>query len=132
MRRIHVSLLSIALCALLMSPALTAAQSTIDKVTSATVEKKNEAVAHGKKLGSDMDVQIKALDAQVSKDTSAAKADAQRQMKDLKAKRAATGKKLDEMGKATAQNWDITKKGFADAFTDLQQSFEKVAANIKK
>jgi len=132
MRRIHVSLLSIALCALLMSPALTAAQSTIDKVTSATVEKKNEAVAHGKKLVSDMDVQIKALDAQVSKDTSAAKADAQRQMKDLKAKRAATGKKLDEMGKATAQNWDITKKGFADAFTDLQQSFEKVAANIKK
>ena len=132
MRRIHVSLLSIALCALLMSPALTAAQSTIDKVTSATVEKKNEAVAHGKKLVRDMDVQIKALDAQVSKDTSAAKADAQRQMKDLKAKRATTGKKLDEMGKATAQNWDITKKGFADAFTDLQQSFEKVAANIKK
>jgi len=132
MRRIHVSFLLIALCALLMSPALTAAQSTIDKVTSATVEKKNEAVAHGKKLVSDIDVQIKALDAQVSKDTSAAKADAQRQMNDLKAKRAATGKKLDEMGKATAQNWDITKKGFADAFTDLQQSFEKVAANIKK
>jgi hypothetical protein len=132
MRRIHVSLLSIALCALLMSPALTAAQSTIDKVTSATVEKKDEAVAHGKKLVSDIDVQLKALDTQVSKDTSAAKADAQRQMKDLKAKRAATGKKLDEMGKATAQNWDITKKGFADAFTDLQQSFDKVAANIKK
>jgi len=132
MRRIHVSLLSIALCALLMSPALTAAQSTVDKITSATVEKKDQAVAHGKKLVSDMDVQLKALDAQVSKDTSAAKADSQRQMKDLKAKRAATGKKLDDMGKASAQNWDITKKGFADAFTDLQQSFEKVAANIKK
>ena len=132
MQRIYVSLLAIALCALLVSPALTAAQSTIDKVTSATVKEKDVAVAHGKKLVGDIDVQLKALDTQVSKDTSAAKADAQRQMKDLKGKRAATGKKLDEMGKATEQNWDITKKGFTDAFKDLQGSFEKVAANIKK
>jgi hypothetical protein len=132
MRRIHVSLLAIALCALFMSPALTAAQSTIDKVTSATVKEKDAAVAHGKKLVGDMDVQIKALETQVSKDTSSAKADGQRQLNDLKAKRAATGKKLDELGKASEQNWDTTKKGFADAFTDLQKSFEKVAANIKK
>jgi hypothetical protein len=132
MRRIHVSLLAIALCALLMSPALTAAQSTIDKVTSATVKEKDAAVAHGKKLVGDMDVQIKALETQVSKDTSSAKADGQRQLNDLKAKRAATGKKLDELGKASEQNWDTTKKGFADAFTDLQKSFEQVASNIKK
>ncbi len=132
MQRIYVSLLAIALCALLMSPAPTVAQSTVDKITSATVKEKDAAVAHGKKLVSDMNVQIKQLEGQVAKDTSAAKADSQRQLNELKAKSAATGKKLDEMGKATEQNWDITKKGFTDAFKDLEGSFSKVAANIKK
>lgn len=135
MRRIHVSLLAVALCAVLMSTAPTAAQttdSTMDKITSATVEKKNEAVAHGKKLMSDFDGKIKELEGQVSRDTGSAKADAQRQLKDLKAQRAATGKKLDELGKASAQSWDSTKKGFADAYTDLQKSYDKVAASIKK
>ncbi len=117
---------------MLMSPAQTAAQSTVDKITSATVKKKNEAVAHGKKPISDLDVQVKQLEGHIAKDTGAAKADAQRQLNELKAKSAATGKKLDEMGKATKQTWDITKKGFADALKELEKSFDKVNANVKK
>jgi hypothetical protein len=49
-----------------------------------TVEKKSEAVAYGRKLMSDLDVQIKDLEKRVASDTSAAAADAKRQGKDIK------------------------------------------------
>jgi dsDNA-specific endonuclease/ATPase MutS2 len=97
-----------------------------------SVEKKKEAVAYGKKMMSDFDKQVKDLEGQISRDTSAAKADAQRQLKDLKAQRAATGKKLDELSRASAQSWDSMKHGFADAYKDLQQSYDKAVASLKK
>ena len=106
--------------------------STTDKMKGYSVEKKNEAVAYGKKIMSDFDAQVKDLEGQISRDTGAAKADAQRQLKDLKAQQAATGKKLDELGKASKDSWDTTKQGFADAFNDMQKSFDKVKASVKK
>ena len=106
--------------------------STTDKMKGYSVEKKNEAVAYGKKMMSDFDAQVKDLEGQISRDTGAAKADAQRQLKDLKAQQAATGKKLDELGKASKDSWDTTKQGFADAFNDMQKSFDKVKASVKK
>jgi len=51
-----------------------------DAIKGYTVDKKNEAVVYAKKLVSDLDAKIKDLDAQVARDTSAAKADAQRQL----------------------------------------------------
>jgi hypothetical protein len=105
---------------------------TTDKMKSYSVEKKNEAVAYGKKMMSDMDVKIKELEAQMSRDVSAAKADAQRGMKEMKEKRAETAKKLDELGKASAQSWDATKQGFSDAYKDLQKSYDKAVASFKK
>jgi hypothetical protein len=106
--------------------------STTDKMKGYSVEKKNEAVAYGKKMMSDFDAQVKDLEGQISRDTGAAKADAQRQLKDLKAQQAAAGKKLDELGKASKDSWDTTKQGFADAFNDMQKSFDKVKASVKK
>jgi hypothetical protein len=106
--------------------------STADKSTGYPYEKKHEAVSHGKTLMSDFDVKLKALEAQVSRDASAAKADAQRQLKDLKAQRVETGKKLDELGHASAQSWDSMKKSFASAYRDLQQSYDETAASFKK
>ena len=126
---------AIGLCALLLSAAPAAAQTssgTTDKNSSSSAEKKSETVAHGKKLMSDFDVKMKELEGQISRDASATKADAQRQMKELKAKRAETGKKLDELGSASAQSWDGMKKSFANAYKDLQQSFDKTAASLKK
>jgi Spy/CpxP family protein refolding chaperone len=127
--------LTIGLCALLLAAAPAVAQtsgSTADKSSGYTYEKKNEAMAHGKKLMSDFDVKMKELEAQISRDASATKADAQRQMKELKAKRAETGKQFDELGHATAQSWDNMKKSFANAYRDMQQSYDKAAASFKK
>ena len=141
-RRIELRALAAGLCAVLISAAPVAAQtstgttdksaSTTDKMASYSVEKKKEAVAYGKKMMSDFDKSFKGLESQISRDTSATKADAQRQLKDLKAQRAETGKKLDELGHASAQSWESTKRGFANAYKDLQQSYDKTVAGLKK
>ena len=132
-RRHSIKMLGVALCVTAAAgpaAAQTSTQTSGDK--SYSVEKKNGAVAHGKKAMSDIDVKIKDLEAQVGRDTSAAKADAQRQMKELKGKQAETSKKLDELGKASASSWDATKQGFADAYKDLQKSYDKAVASFKK
>ena len=134
-RTISVKALTIGLGALLMAAAPAVAQTsggTADKSSGYTYEKKNEAMTHGKKLMSDFDVKMKQLEAQISRDASATKADAQRQMKELKAKRAETGKQLDELGHASAQSWDSMKKSFANAYKDLQHSYDRAAASFKK
>jgi hypothetical protein len=133
-RRTSLRVLAIGLGVILATGTAAAqtSSSTTDKMKGYSVEKKNEAVAYGKKMMSDFDAQVKDLEGQISRDTGAAKADAQRQLKDLKAQQAAAGKKLDELGKASKDSWDTTKQGFADAFNDMQKSFDKVKASVKK
>jgi hypothetical protein len=108
------------------------ADSSADTIKGYTVEKKNEAVVHGKKLMSDLDVKIKDLEGQISRDTSAAGADAKRQMNDLKAVRAQTAKKLDEMGKASSQSWTDAKQAFADSYKDLSKAYDDAVAKARK
>jgi len=103
-----------------------------DAIKGYTVEKKSEAVAYSKKLMSDLDAKIKDLEAQVSRDTSAAKADGQRQLKELKATRDKTAKKADELGRATAASWDSVKTGFADSYKDLNKAYDEAAAKWRK
>jgi hypothetical protein len=133
-RSAWIKILGVALCVIAAAGPAVAQTSgdTTDKMKSYSVEKKNEAVAYGKKMMSDMDVKIKELEAQMSRDASAAKADTQRGMKEMKEKRAETSKKLDELGKASAQSWDATKQGFSDAYKDLQKSYDKAVASFKK
>ena len=134
-RAMHVVGLTIGLCALLLVAVPAAAQTSGgagDKNAGYTYEKKNEAMAYGKKLMSDFDVKMKELEGQISRDASATKADAQRQMKELKGKRAETAKHLDEMGRASAQSWDSMKHSFVNSYRELQQSFDKAAASFKK
>ena len=93
-----------------------------DTIKGSSVKKKNEAVAYGKKLVSDLDVKIKDLEIQLSRDVSAAGADAKRQvneLRQLKAIRAETAKKLDEMGRASSESWNSAKQAFADSYKDL-------------
>jgi uncharacterized coiled-coil protein SlyX len=131
--------LSIALTVILTLPIPAFTQTPTQKagdaaetIKSYTIEKKNEAVAHGKRLVSDLDAKIKDLESRISRDTSSAKSDLQRQLSELKAKRAQAGKKLDELSKATAESWDSVKHGFADAYKDLQTAFDKAAASLRK
>jgi len=112
--------------------------STTDAIKNYSMEKKNEAAAHSKKLVSDFDTKIKDLETQISKDTSAAAADAKRQGKelkeltDLKAARAQAAKKADEMGKASAESWNGAKQAFADSYKDLQKAYDAAVAKVKK
>src|SRR5688572_23455456 len=96
-----------------------------------TVEKKDEAVAHARKLGRDIDAKIKALEAKASKETGEAKAKSKELIKDLKAKRAKVSSKLNDLSKATKASWDETKKGFAEAYRDLAVYYDKDVAELK-
>ena len=122
---------------LFLLPATTviAQTSTTDEIKSYSVEKKNEAVAYSKKLVKDFDVKIKDLETQISKDASAAGADAKRQAKeltDLKAARAQAAKSADEMSKASKESWASAQKAFHDSYRDLQKSYDAAVAKVRK
>lgn len=102
-----------------------------DTVKAYTVEKKNEAVAYSKKLVGETDTKIKQLEAKASKASGDTRAEYDKVVKDLKAKRVQASKKLDAMGKATGAAWDSAKDSFADAYKDLHEAYEKAAAKFK-
>ena len=132
-RRVPLGILAIALGAFL-TPAAPAVGQTSgkDAIKSYTVDKRNAAVAHAKKLMSDLDPKIKDLEAQVSRDTSAAKADLERQLKELKVTRDKTAKKADELRRASAESWEGVKQAFATSYKDLQSAYDKIAARLRK
>ena len=97
-----------------------------------TVEKKDEAVAHAKKITADLEAKIKELEAQAAKQTGEIKARSQAEIKDLKAKRAKASQKVTELSRATKASWEKAKEGFADAYRDLASAYDKAAAEFKK
>ena len=107
------------------------AADTWDQVKSYTVEKKDEAVAYGRKLVRETDREIASLEKKAAKASGEAKAQFQRDVKELKAKRAEASKKLDEMGKASSGAWDDAKNGFADAYKDLHESYHRAVKKLK-
>lgn len=142
MRRMVLGLLATAVLALTVPSPSAVAQTTArdvqkktgeawDTVKSYSVEKKNDAVAYGKKLVRESDSQIKGLENKAAQASGDAKARYKREITDLKTKRKNASKKLDEMGKASGAAWDNAKNGFADAYRDLHESYEKAAAQFK-
>jgi len=97
-----------------------------------TVEKKDEAVAHAKKVTADLEAKIKELEAQASKQTGEIKAKSQAQIKELRAKRTKASQKVTELSRATKASWEKAKEGFADAYRDLASAYDKAAAEFKK
>lgn len=97
-----------------------------------TVEKKDEAVAHARKVTADLEAKIKDLEAQASKQTGEIKAKSQAQIEDLKAKRTKASQKVTELSRATKASWDRAKEGFVDAYRDLASAYDKAAAEFKK
>ena len=112
-------------------PAMAVAADDWEKVKSYTVEKKNEAVAYGRKLVRDTDREITSLEKKAAKSSGEAKAQFQSDIQELKVKRGEASKKLDEMGKASSGAWDDAKNGFADAYKDLQDSYHKAVKKLK-
>lgn len=141
MRRLGLAIIAAVLAVFLDLP-LVVAQTTAkdvskkaadawDTVKAYTVDKKKDAVAYGKKLVRQTDGNIKALERKASKASGDTKAQYDREIMDLKAKRAQASKKLDEMGKASGAAWDSAKNGFADAYKDLHEAYNKAAAQLK-
>jgi len=108
------------------------AAETGEAIRDYSVEKKDEAVAHAKRLAADLDARIKELEAQTSKQTGEAKAKAQAQLKDLRAKRAEASRKLADLSRASKASWDRAKEGFANAYRDLATAYDQAAAEFKK
>jgi len=102
-----------------------------DTVKSYTADKKKDAMAYGRKLVRETDHEIASLERKASKASGEAKAQFQSDVKELKVKRAEAAKKLDEMGKATGAAWDEAKNGFADAYKDLHDSYQKAVKKLK-
>lgn len=108
------------------------ASETGETIKDYTVEKKNEAVAHAKRITADLDARIKDLQAWASRQTGEVKARAQAQIKDLQAKRAKASEKATQLSRATQASWDRAKEGFADAYRDLAAAYDKAAAEFRK
>jgi small-conductance mechanosensitive channel len=108
------------------------AAETGEAIRDYSVERKDEAVAHAKRLVADLDARIKELETRVARATGEAKAKAQAQLKELRAKRAEASRKLDELGRAGRGSWDRAKEGFANAYRDLATAYDRAAAEFKK
>ena len=105
--------------------------STWEDVKTWTHEKKNDAVAAGKKMIAATDKKMDEAQAQAKKagtDTSEAH---KQNMKDLQAKKAAAAAQLAKMEKAGATAWTGTRDAFAAAYKDLTESSDK-ASGAKK
>jgi hypothetical protein len=135
-RRVALSILAGALAVVLPQPVLTQTAKDVQQKTADAWEafkdythaKKDDAVTYGKHLMRETDAKITQLEGKASGD---AKVAYEQEIKTLKAKRAAAGKKLDAMGEASASSWDAMKQGFADAYQDLHQSYEKAVVQFK-
>ncbi len=134
-RRTSRGILAVARSTILTQGAPALGQTSTTTGTPKPAEKKNEAVAYGKKLVSDLDVKIKDPEIQLSRDVSVAGAGAKRQvneLRQLKAIRAETAKKLDEMDRASSESSNSAKQAFADSYRDLQKAYDDAIAKVRK
>lgn len=102
-------------------------KSTWEEVKGWTHEKKDDAVAAGRKLLDATDKQIADMQAQAKKSGTETSEAHQRNMKELQAKKAAAAAQLDKLGKAGATAWNGTRDAFAAAYKDLTEAQDKAA-----
>lgn len=101
------------------------AKETLQTIKAYLLEKKHEAVAHGKTLLEKTDREIDALSAKAD-DASGDAKDAYREaIENLKQKRAVAAKKLDELGDASEDSWDDAKQGFSEAYKALYDAYRE-------
>ena len=128
----------VAMIFILAQPIAVIAQSTSENVHKETteawdaikaymVDKKHEAFSHGKELLHKADARIEELEGEAAKASGDTKAQYQKEIKDLKKKRANAAKKLDELEKSSASTWDSAKHGFAEAYKDLLDAYHEAA-----
>jgi len=138
-RRVALSILAGALAVVLPQPVLAQTAKDVQQKAADTWEafkdythaKKDDAVTHGKQLMRETDAKITQLEGKAAQASGDARVAYEQEIKALKVKRDAMGKKLEAMGEASVSSWDAIKQGFADAYQDLHQSYEKAVVQFK-
>jgi hypothetical protein len=103
-------------------------QSTWEDVKSWTHEKKNDAVAAGRKMIAATDRKLEEMQAQARKAGTETSEAHKKNMVELQAKKAAAAAELAKLEKAGATAWTGTRDAFAAAYKDLTESSDKAAA----
>lgn len=129
--KIFIKALSAAVLLAASTLSMAAEPTTWEKVKSFAHERKQDAVAEGKKAIAATDKQIAALKKDVARSTGEAKVAHEKNMKELQAKRKLAQAELGKMQKSASNTWDATKEGFSNAYQDLHQSVEKATAAAK-
>jgi gas vesicle protein len=95
------------------------------------VEKKNDAIEHGKVLLDQTDAEVDVLQAKADEASGDAKVVYQKEIENLKQKREVAANKLDELDDASADSWDDAKDGFTEAYKALYDAYKDAVANFK-
>lgn len=117
--------------ALSTSLAMAAEPGAWEKIKTFAHDKKEDAVAEGKKLLAATDKKIESMKTDVSKANADTRKAHEKNMEELRAKRKAAAAELERLEKSAANTWDATKTGFSNAYKDLHESVEKAAAANK-
>jgi uncharacterized protein YukE len=94
------------------------------------IDKKNDAVEHGKVLLEKTDAEIEKLQADAAEASGDAKVAYQEEIDNLKQKRTVAAKKLGELGDASADSWDDAKNGFTEAYKALYDAYREALAKF--
>ncbi len=102
---------------------------TAEKVSSYAHERKNEAVAEGKRLIAEADKKIAEMKKQTQHSGAEAKAAHEANMKELQQKKEEAQAQLAKLQKASSKTWDATKEGFANAYQAMRTSFDRATSS---
>jgi len=109
-----------------------AAASAWDRFMAFTHAQKDTAVDEGRKLVAAADRQMAEMKAQGKASGKDAQKAWKASMAELEAKQRAAKVELDKLGGASANAWDATKSGFANAYKDLHDAYDKATSSDKK
>lgn len=98
---------------------------SLQSATDYTYDKKDDFVAGASADVAALDQQIKELSDKAASASDSVKASAQAKLQDLNAKRAALGRKLDDVKNATEASWNDAKAGFKSSYNDVKESLKQ-------
>lgn len=127
--KLHTRSMWVGLLAAFSALSFAAEPTTTEKVSSYAHERKNEAVAEGKRLIAEADKKIAEMKKQTQHSTAEAKAAHEANMKELQQKKKEAQAQLAKLQKASSKTWDATKEGFANAYQAMRTSFDKATSS---
>ena len=106
------------------SNALANAKEAVQSAVDYTFDKKDAFAAKANADLESLDQNIKELSDKAANASDSIKADAQIKLQELREKRAALGKKMDDVKNATEANWNDAKTAFVQSYDDVKASFK--------